>query len=316
MNGLLYVARMDQGGSQLKTTPRNVGLVGLGVMGRPMALHLLSRLPAGSQVHVTTRSVSTAKDVVKAGARWHETAKDVAAAAEVVIVMVPGVSDVHDVMEGPAGLLAGVTEPTVVCISSTVSPQSVRELDRDSRQRTQGLLRVVDAPVSGGEEGAVDGTLSVMLGGAPDDVDKVLDVFEAVGVPVHLGPIGAGQVAKACNQIIVAAEVTAIGEAAVIAERAGLDLAQMFDLLQRGYAASRVLEVKKRRFAEHDHSPSGPARYMIKDLGFATEEARRSDTSTPVTDLLLNIFVDLTEQGYGDYDTSVVQAYLESRQRE
>lgn len=135
-----------------------------------------------------------------------------------------------------------------------------------------------------------------------------------VGFPVHLGPLGAGQVAKACNQMIVAAEVVAIGEAAVLAERAGLDVRQLFDLLQRGYAASRILEVKKRRFAEHDHSPSGPARFLVKDLGFATAEARRNATATPVTDLLLRIFTDLTERGYGDHDTSVIQAYLEALQ--
>jgi 2-hydroxy-3-oxopropionate reductase len=281
-----------------------------------MALNLLRRLPAGSAVHVTGRATTSAAAVVEAGARWHATVKDVAAAAEVVILMVPGMSDIRAVLEGSTGLLAGISEPTVLGVSSTVSPQSVRDLDHDVRRSTDGLLRVVDAPVSGGEEGALDGTLSVMLGGAPDDVDKVLDVYRAVGSPVHLGPLGAGQVAKACNQIIVAAEVTAIGEAAVLAERAGLDVLQMFDLLQRGYAASRILEVKKRRFAEHDHSPSGPARYLVKDLSFATEEAQRTVTSTPVTDLLLRTFTDLTEQGYGDSDTAVVQAYLESLPRE
>jgi 2-hydroxy-3-oxopropionate reductase len=204
----------------------------------------------------------------------------------------------------------------VLCVSSTVSPDAVRELDQQVRDATGGLLHVVDAPVSGGEEGAVAGTLSVMVGGAPDDVARVLEVYRAVGTPVHLGPLGAGQVAKACNQIIVAAQVLALGEAAVIAERAGLDVLAMFDLLGGGYAGSRILEVKKRRFAEHDHRPSGPARFMVKDLSAATEEARRTATPTPQTDLLLQVFTDLTRRGFGDLDTSVVQAYLESRDRE
>ncbi|GAA2729276.1 2-hydroxy-3-oxopropionate reductase [Cellulomonas aerilata] len=292
-----------------------VGVIGLGVMGRPMALNMVRRLPGGD-VHVTARRSASAADVLDAGARWHPTAREVAAAADVVVVMVPDMPAVHAVLDGPDGLLAGVSRPTVLAVSSTVSPDAVRELERDMRDATGGLLHVVDAPVSGGEEGAVAGTLSVMVGGAPDDVARVLDVYRAVGTPAHLGPLGAGQVAKACNQIIVAAQVLALGEAAVIAERAGLDVLAMFDLLGGGYAGSRVLEVKKRRFAEHDHSPSGPARFMVKDLSAATEEARRTATPTPQTDLLLRVFTDLTRRGYGDQDTAVVQAYLESLDRD
>lgn len=294
----------------------SVGVIGLGVMGRPMALHLLRRLPPGASVHVTARRPESAAAVLDAGARWHPTAREVAAAADVVLLMVPDVPAVRAVLDGPEGLLAGVDRPTVVCVSSTVSADAVRELDHGARAATGGLAHVVDAPVSGGEEGAVAGTLSVMVGGAPDDVARVLDVLRAVGTPVHLGPLGAGQVAKACNQIIVAAQVLALGEAAVIAERAGLDVLTMFDLLGGGYAGSRVLEVKKRRFAEHDHRPSGAARFMVKDLTSAVAEARRTATPTPQTDLLLRVFTDLTRLGYGDQDTAVVQAYLESRARD
>ena len=297
------------------TTP-SVGVIGLGVMGRPMALNLLRRLPGGASVHVTARQPGTAAPVLEAGARWHPTARDVAAVADVVVLMVPDMPAVRAVLDGPDGLLAGISRPTVLGISSTVAPDAVRDLDRDVRDATGGMLHVVDAPVSGGEEGAVAGTLSVMVGGAPDDVARALDVYRAVGTPVHLGPLGAGQVAKACNQIIVAAQVLALGEAAVIAERAGLDVLTMFDLLGGGYAGSRLLEVKKRRFAEHDHSPSGPARFMIKDLRAATDEARRTGTPTPQTDLLLRVFTDLTRRGYGEQDTAVVQAYLESSPRD
>ncbi len=284
-------------------------------MGRPMALNLLRRLPGGASVHVTARQRSSAEPVLDAGAQWHPTPRDVGAAAEVIVLMVPDVPAVQAVLDGPDGLLAGIDRPSVVCISSTVSADAVRSLDHHVRDVSDGMVHVVDAPVSGGEEGAVAGTLSVMVGGAAEDVARVLDVYRAVGTPVHLGMVGAGQVAKACNQIIVAAEVLALGEAAVIAERAGLDVLTMFDLLGRGYAASRVLEVKKHRFAEHDHSPSGAARFMVKDLSAATDEARRTATPTPQTDLLLQVFTDLTRRGYGDQDTAVVQAYLESSGR-
>jgi len=123
-------------------------------------------------------------------------------------------------------------------------------------------------------------------------------------------------VAKACNQMIVAATVMALGEVSVVAERAGLDVGKMFDLLTRGYAGSRILEVKKDRFAHHDHSPSGAARYMVKDLGFATDEARLSNTVTRQLDTLLEGFSNLTAQGFGDQDTAVVQAWIESLTKE
>lgn len=284
-------------------------------MGRPMALHLLRGLPPGSAVHVTNRDQASAAPVLEAGAVWHENARGVGAASDVVIFMVPDLPDARAALDGPDGLLAQITTPTIVSISSTVSPEGVRELDRELRERTGGLVHVVDAPVSGGEEGAIAGKLSVMIGGQDEDVAAVLPLYETMGTPVHLGPIGAGEVAKACNQMIVAATVLAIGEAAVVAERAGLDLQQMFDLLQQGYASSRILEVKKDRFAAHDHSPSGPARFMIKDLTFATAEARRSGTPTPQTDVGLRVFSDLTAAGMGDDDTAVVQAFLESQPR-
>lgn len=287
-----------------------LGIIGLGVMGRPMAMHLL-RLP-DAEVHVTARRHGSAAPVLDAGGRWHGTAREVAVAADVVVLMVPDMPAVREVLDGPDGLLAGVGRPTVLCVSSTVSPAALRALEEDVRAASDGLLHVVDAPVSGGEEGAVAGTLSVMVGGATDDVARVMDVYRAVGTPVHLGPAGAGQVAKACNQVIVAATVLALGEAAVVAERAGLDVRAMFDLLGGGYAASRLMDLKKQRFAEHDHSPSGPAKFMVKDLGAATQEARRTATPTPQTDLLLEVFRDLTARGYGDQDTAVVQAYLES----
>lgn len=292
---------------------RRVGFIGLGVMGGPMAGHILA---AGHPLHVTARRQAAAAGLVDAGATWHPTARDVAARSNVVVLMVPDLPDVEAVLAGPDGLLAGVRHPVVLVISSTVSPDGVRRLDRRLREETGGLVHVVDAPVSGGEEGAVAGTLAVMVGGDAADVVVALPVLAATGTAVHLGPSGAGQVAKACNQMIVAATVLALGEAAVVAERAGLDVGAMFALLGGGYAGSRILEVKGRRFATHDHSPSGPAKFMVKDLGFATEEAARNGTATPQLDVLRAAFTDLTARGLGDQDTAVVQAYLEQLSRE
>ncbi|MGY1840658.1 MULTISPECIES: NAD(P)-dependent oxidoreductase [unclassified Modestobacter] len=266
-------------------------------------------------MHVTARDRTKIQDVLAAGAHWHETAREVGAAADVVVLMVPDMPEVQELLDGADGLLAGLAADSVVVISSTVSPEAVRRLGAELAERPGGPVHVVDAPVSGGEEGATAGTLSIMVGGADEAVARVQPVLGSFGRPVHLGPLGSGQVAKACNQMIVAATVLALGEASVVAERAGLDVAQMLDLLSGGYAASRIMEVKKRRFAEHDHSPSGAARFMVKDLTFAVDEARGSGTATPQTDVLLDVFTRLTEQGLGDQDTAVVQAFVEGQQR-
>lgn len=311
----MMTSQMTSQRGQFGGAPVRVGIIGLGVMGRPMALNLLAGLGDEVRVHVTNLDRMSVEPVLEAGANWHDTARGVGAAAEVVIFMVPDLPQIRDALDGPDGLLAGVTTPTVLSISSTVSPEGVRQLGAELAERTNGLVHVVDAPVSGGEEGAKAGTLSIMIGGAEDDVALALPIYATMGTPAHLGPLGAGQIAKACNQMIVAATVLALGEAAVVAERAGLDVGKMYDLLQGGYASSRIMEVKRHRFAQHDHSPSGPAKFMIKDLTFAIEEARHTNTPTPQTDVLLRLFTDLTERGYGDQDTAVVQAYLEGQSR-
>ncbi|MPV37530.1 NAD(P)-dependent oxidoreductase [Georgenia subflava] len=292
----------------------DVGLVGLGAMGRPMASHLLRAARGrGRDLILHSRREISAADLVGAGATWATTPRELAARCAVVISMVQDLPQVADLLEGDDGLLAGLTGPTVLVISSTSSPDGVRELAEDLAVRTDGLLAVVDAPVSGGVEGAGEGTLSIMVGGAPADVDRVMPWLGAMGTAVHLGPIGAGQVAKACNQLIVAATTVALGEATVIAERAGLDLAGLLDLLGGGYAGSRVLDVKKSRLVSHDHSPAGPAKFMIKDLSFAAAEAERTGVAVEQLPVLQHIFATLTERGLGDQDVSVVQQYVADR---
>ena len=145
-------------------------------------------------------------------------------------------------------------------------------------RRPTGRVRVIDAPVSGGSEGAQAGTLSIMVGGDERDVNDAWPVLAACGNPVHLGPLGSGQVAKACNQMIVAATVLALGEAAVLADRSGLDLDELFRLLAGGYAGSRILETRGDRIVREDYSPSGAARYMVKDLRFAATVAQATGT--------------------------------------
>ena len=152
-----------------------------------------------------------------------------------------------------------------------------------------------------------------MVGGADEDVARALPVLAACGTPVHLGPLGAGEVAKACNQMIVAATVLALGEAAVLADRSGLDLRVLFDLLGGGYAGSRILATRGERIVTEDYSPSGLAKYMVKDLDFATAIAAETDTHPVLLPAVRAGFVELVERGLGDFDMSVTRRFISQR---
>ncbi|HEV7185998.1 MAG: NAD(P)-dependent oxidoreductase [Actinomycetales bacterium] len=290
-----------------------VGFIGLGVMGSAMARNILLSDPARTAgVTITARRPESVKALVGAGAHWADSAREVAAAADVVVLMLPDLPEVESVLAGPDGLLAGVSGPLVLCVGSTSSPDGVRALGTRLAAETEGRVRLLDTPVSGGEDGAIAGTLSVMVGGRPEDFEVARPVLQTVGSPVLLGPLGAGEVAKACNQMIVAATVLAWGEACVIAERSGLDVGALLDLLSGGYAGSRVLETRKERFVNKDYRPSGVAKYMVKDLGFATDEARKSATVTHQLDALKASFEALSAAGFGDQDIAVTRAWVES----
>lgn len=288
--------------------PPSVGMIGLGTMGGPMARNLLASA-AHSGLTITARSREGQTALLDAGASWAVSAREVAAASRVVILMLPDLPEVELVLAGPDGLLAGVTEPTTLVICSTSSASGLRDL----AARLAPLITVVDAPVSGGEEGAINGTLSIMVGGEAVDVERVLPVLAPMGTAVHLGPLGSGEIAKYCNQMIVAASILALGEAAVIAERSGLDLRALFDLLEGGYAGSRVLQTRKDRIVSGDYGSSGVAKYMVKDLGFALEEAARTGTVAEQLALLRTQFAALTAAGFGDSDISVTRAFVASK---
>ena len=174
-------------------------------------------------------------------------------------------------------------------------------------------LAVVDCPVSGGEDGAIAGTLSIMLGGAPDDAAVAAEVLAPCGTPVLLGPLGAGEVAKACNQLVVSATIMALGEATVLADRSGLDLDALWSLLSGGYAGSRLLDSRREKLITGDDSPIGIARYMVKDLGFAADIADATGTSPVLLPALRAAFDELVAAGLGDRDIAVSRRFIASR---
>ncbi|MEG1392005.1 MAG: NAD(P)-dependent oxidoreductase [Aurantimicrobium sp.] len=294
-----------------QATSNLVGFIGLGVMGRPMTLNTLKATEAGT-VYIHDRTKDRVEDLLSAGAGWAATPRELAERVDIIILMLPDLPQVEQVLSGPDGLTAGINKPTTLVISSTSSATGIRELADRLSTETNGLVHVVDAPVSGGEEGAKAATLSILVGGNDEDVAKVMGTLSHMGNPRHLGPLGSGEIAKFCNQLIVASTIMALGEAAVLADRSGLDLEALFDILSGGYAGSRILETRKKRLATEDYSPSGAAKYMVKDLMFAREEAQKTGTNAGQLQYLLNAFTDLTERGFGDQDIAVTRAYVES----
>jgi 2-hydroxy-3-oxopropionate reductase len=283
-----------------------VGFVGLGVMGRPMARNLVR---AGHQVVVWNRSAGPAAELAAAGATVARTPAELAAAAPVVLTMLPDLPQVEEVLHRDGGLLGGMGRGSVLVVMGTVSPVGVRALG--ARLEPAGVS-VVDAPVSGGDVGAEQATLSIMAGGRPQDVARVRPLLEAMGTTVdHLGPLGAGQLAKACNQIVVAATITALSEALVLARSGGLDARRVFAVLGGGLAGSRVLEVKGPKLLGGDFRPGGAAAFQHKDLGFALAAAAAEGVALPLTALVDQLYGAAVSSGFGDDDHSVVVRVIE-----
>lgn len=283
-----------------------MGFVGLGTMGRPMARNLLR---AGYQVVVWNRGPAPAAQLAEAGATVAPTPAELARAVPVVLTMLPDLAQVEEVLQRRDGLLAGMRRGSVLVVMGTVSPEGVRDLG--ARLEPRGVA-LVDAPVSGGDVGAERGTLSIMVGGGPRDVASVRPLLEALGTTVdHLGPLGAGQLAKACNQIVVAATLTALSEALVLARKGGLDPRRVLGVLAGGLAGSRVLEVKGGKLLDHDFRPGGAAAFQHKDLGFALAAARAEGVALPLTALVDQLFGAACWNGFGEDDHSVVLRVVE-----
>ncbi|MEU1970042.1 NAD(P)-dependent oxidoreductase [Microbacterium sp. NPDC019599] len=289
------------------SSPGILGVIGLGAMGEPMARRLLAAR-GRLVVHGRRRHAG----LIDAGAVWAATPRDLAREVDAVLVMLPDLPELEALLEGPDGLLAGAHE-LLVMIGSTSSPTGVRALADRLRAVSDGRIRVVDCPVSGGVDGATAGTLSIMLGGGAEDAARAAELLRPCGRPVHLGPLGAGEVAKACNQLIVAATILALGEATVLAERSGIDPRTLWDLLDGGYAGSNVLTSRKDRLVTGDDSPSGAAKYMVKDLRFATDVAEKTATSPVVLPAVRAGFDELVAAGLGDRDIAVTRRFIEER---
>ena len=288
------------------STPVSAGFVGLGLMGAPMAANLLK---AGWPVTAWNRSTAAVQDFVALGG---SRAADVADLRDepVIIFMLPDLSFIEDAAAGllDEWRLAPPLPGTLVVVMSSVSPVGVRAFGLAVAEASSGNAIVLDTPVSGGTEGAEQGTLAIMAGGPGAHFERLRPVLEAMGTTVrHLGELGSGSLAKACNQLIVGTTTAALAEAAELAERSGMDVESLFDVLSGGLAASRVLEFVGPRLAAKDYTPTGPAKFMHKDLSFVMAGAVASGTTVPMATAAVELYRELKDKGLGDQDLAVVR---------
>jgi 2-hydroxy-3-oxopropionate reductase len=275
-------------------------------MGRPQALNIMK---AGHAMAVWARRAESMQPLKDAGASACASPKEAAAAAEVVFVMVSDTPDVEQVIFGPGGVIEGAKPGTVVVDMSTISPVATRDMAQ--RLAAKGV-EMLDAPVSGGDIGAINGTLSIMVGGKPEIFAKVLPLFECMGKNiVHIGANGAGQVAKACNQIVAAVTLEAVSEGLTLARRNGVDPAKVREALLGGFAWSKVLEIHGRRILERDFKPGFKAKLHRKDLKIVTDTAAHLGLSLPQASLVASHLNALVGMGCGEEDSAAVVKVIE-----
>lgn len=263
-----------------------VGFIGLGAMGKPMALNLRTK---GEALVVHNRSAAAEKALAEAGARVATTPAAVAAACRVIVTMLPDAPDVAAVLGGDHGLLSALQPGTIVIDSSTIAPKAAIQFAQDVAAKGGHYL---DAPVSGGEIGAIDGTLTFMIGGDAAAVEAVTPLLSKMGKAeriVHVGPSGAGQICKACNQLVIGGTMAVVAEALALAAKAGVDGGKVRQALLGGFAASRVLEVHGERMLTNNYKPGFKARLYKKDLRVVGETLAEHGVAAPVTALVTQL---------------------------
>ncbi len=279
----------------------NIGFIGLGVMGRPMALHLLE---AGYPVSVYARRADAAAPLVAAGATRCAPPADLASRSNVVITMVTATSDVEEVLLGDHGVSSGARPGTVVIDMSTIAPQATRRIAAALGERQ---VRMLDAPVTGGPAGAETATLAIMVGGDRVCLEEVRPILERLGrTIVHMGDHGAGQVAKACNQLALLVTAEGVAEALALGQRYGLDPRALREALLGGIAASRVLEVFGARMAERQFEPGMATRLYDKDLNIVLDLAREAGRTLPAAAVVRTHIDAMMARGDGHKDLAAL----------
>jgi len=283
-----------------------IGFIGLGIMGKPMARNLLK---GGYALVVHSRSRPPVEELGGEGAEIAASPQEVAARTHVVITMLPDSPDVEQVYAGERGVFAGAGPGTLLIDMSSISPVVARELALEAKRRGLDML---DAPVSGGEAGAIGATLSIMIGGEASAVERALPIFQLLGKNiVHVGNAGAGQVTKAANQIVVGVTIAAVSEALVLATKAGVDPAKVRQVLLGGFAQSRVLDAHGQRMLEHNFRPGFRVRLHEKDLNIALAAGGEYGVPLMVTGIVAQMMTAMRSMGRGDLDHSGLVTFIE-----
>jgi 2-hydroxy-3-oxopropionate reductase len=284
-----------------------IGFIGLGVMGKPMARHLVA---AGHHLTVHNRSRASVDELVGAGAAAANSPADVARASSIVITMLPDTPDVERVVGGEHGVLAGMRPGTVLIDMSSISPAATERLARQVAERGGAML---DAPVSGGEIGAVNASLSIMVGGDEATFHRMKPILDVMGNTervVYIGRSGAGQICKICNQVAIGGALAGVSEAFALARKTGVDAARVRQALLGGFAASRVLEVHGERMLVDNYKPGFRARLYQKDMRLASEAASANGVAMPATAIVSQLVNALVASGGADLDYAALATVL------
>jgi 2-hydroxy-3-oxopropionate reductase len=287
------------------TRPR-LGLVGLGIMGRPMGRNLLK---VGYELVAHDLNRDAVAELVAEGATSAGSSKEVAAACDILITMLPDSPEVREAYLGPDGAFAALRPGWLAIDMSSIAPRVARELAAEAGAAGADML---DAPVSGGDKGAINGTLSIMVGGSEAAFARAMPIFEALGKTiVHAGPAGAGQVVKVCNQVVVAVVIEAVSEALVLGSKAGVAPDRILDVLQGGLAATKVAELRGTNMLDGHFEPGFRARLHIKDLRNALDLARETGVVLPAAAEVEQLMVAMRVAGRGDLDHSGLITVIE-----
>jgi 3-hydroxyisobutyrate dehydrogenase len=288
--------------------PRSIGFLGLGIMGFPMAKRLVE---AGHRVTAYNRTASKTRDLAKLGATAAATPRDAARGAELVVSIVTDSPDVEQVLLGPDGAVHGAAKDALFVDMSTIAPETSRKVGAALREKGIAFL---DAPVTGGDVGAREGTLSILVGGEKADLERAREVFQVMGKRItHCGPSGAGQTVKACNQILCALNMRGICEALLLAKRSGVDPALVVEALTPGAGGSWALEKLGPRIAKGDFAPGFMVDLMSKDLGIVRDAAAKAGLRLEGAELAQATFAENRAQGEGRLGTQAMFKALERR---
>jgi 2-hydroxy-3-oxopropionate reductase len=285
---------------------KKIGFIGLGIMGRPMAKNLLK---AGFSLVVYDINCSAVEDLVKAGAQGAGSSMEVAGKTEIIMTMLPDSPEVKEAILGKGGVIEGVRTGSVVIDMSSINPLVSQEIAKILKAKGVEML---DAPVSGGEPMAIQGTLSIMVGGDAKMFNEYLDIFKHLGKNiVHAGDLGAGGFTKLCNQIIVALNIAAVGEALTLGVKAGLDPQVIFEAIRGGLAGSTVMEAKVPMIIGRNFKPGFKIKLHHKDLNNALATAKDLGVSLPLSGLMQQILVSLITDGKEENDHSAIATFFE-----